>query len=154
MSNYQGGKEWGLKLKQREDELDDINKQFLSSGNYDHEDDLEDKLTEYKAKFIKFDEDCSGDIDEMEMKRMLEKLGNPKTHMEIVKMIKQVDTTNKGTISYADFLVMMLGGKNSVLRTILLFETLAKPREKAQGIAKKKSLADLGIRADMAQHLG
>ena len=36
MSNYQGGKEWGLKLKQREDELDDINKQFLSSGNYDH----------------------------------------------------------------------------------------------------------------------
>ena len=37
------------------------------------EDDLEDKLTEYKAKFIKFDEDCSGDIDEMEMKRMLEK---------------------------------------------------------------------------------
>ena len=93
---------------------------------------------------------------------------------------------------------MMLGGKNSVLRMILLFEEKRKekpkpagkytrnsssPRDqnwsrdnaswrkmslfprlilivyialipKLPGIRKKQSLADLGIRPDMAQHLG
>ena len=37
---------------------------------------------------------------------------------------------------------------------ILLFEEKAKPKALPAGIAKKMSLADLGIRPDMAQHLG
>ena len=52
----------------------------------------------------------------MELKQMLEKLGQAKTHKEVVKMIKDVDTTGKGTISYRDFCDMMLGTKQSVLR--------------------------------------
>jgi len=47
---------------------------------------------------------------------MLEKIGQPKTHLELKKMIKEVDKTNSGTISYREFLEMMLGSKHSVLR--------------------------------------
>ena len=113
-----------------------------------------------------------------------------------------MDSTDKGTINYPDFLIMMLGGKNSVLRMILLFEEKRKEKPKPTGmlllgesehgstialyntlytctalrntflwiksdektkktnptiflgIRKKQSLADLGIRPDMAQHLG
>jgi allograft inflammatory factor 1 len=43
-------------------------------------------------------------IDEMELKQMLEKLGTPKTHKEVKKMIHEVDTTDSGTISYREFL--------------------------------------------------
>ena len=35
--------------------------------------DLEEKLLQYKAQFIRFDTDGSGDIDFMELKYMLEK---------------------------------------------------------------------------------
>ena len=38
--------------------------------------DLEEKLTTYKAQFIRFDTDGSGDIDFMELKYMLEKWVN------------------------------------------------------------------------------
>ena len=71
---------------------------------------------------------------------MMEKLGQAKTHLELKKMIAEVDTTNKGkigllinntcstiyilcvyilytgTINYPDFLTMMLGKKSSVLK--------------------------------------
>ena len=36
-------------------------------------------------------------IDMMELKRMMEKLGQPKTHLELKKMIAEVDTNNSGT---------------------------------------------------------
>ena len=55
-------------------------------------------------------------LDIMELKRMMEKLGQAKTHLELKKMIAEVDTTNSGTISYPEFLQMMLGKKNSVLK--------------------------------------
>jgi len=32
----------------------------------------------------------------MELKRMMEKLGQAKTHLELKKMIAEVDTTNSG----------------------------------------------------------
>ncbi|XP_063689671.1 allograft inflammatory factor 1-like [Bolinopsis microptera] len=152
-NNYQGGKAFGVLMKQREKDLNEINQQFLSSGTYDKVEDLEEKLTTYKAQFIRFDTDGSGDIDFMELKYMLEKLEQPKTHLEIKKMIETVDSTDKGTINYPDFLIMMLGGKNSVLRMILIFEEKRKEKPKPAGIRKKQSLADLGIRPDMAQNL-
>jgi Ca2+-binding EF-hand superfamily protein len=33
-----------------------------------------------------------------------------------MKIIKEVDTTGSGTINYREFLWMMLGGTNSILR--------------------------------------
>ena len=35
-------------------------------------------------------------IDIMELKRMMEKLGQAKTHLELKKMIAEVDKTNSG----------------------------------------------------------
>ena len=52
----------------------------------------------------------------MGLKRMLEKLGQAKTHLEMKKMIKEVDKTNRGTICYKDFIGMMCGPKTSVLK--------------------------------------
>ncbi|XP_011407599.1 PREDICTED: allograft inflammatory factor 1-like [Amphimedon queenslandica] len=92
---------------------------------------------------MEFDEDHSGDIDIMELKRMMEKLGQAKTHLELKKMIQEVDTTKKGTINYPDFLTMMLGKKNSILKLILKFEEMKKEKERPKGVAPKKSLADL-----------
>ena len=36
-------------------------------------------------------------LDIMELKRMMEKLGQAKTHLELKKMIAEVDTTNSGS---------------------------------------------------------
>lgn len=47
---------------------------------------------------------------------MMEKLGQAKTHLEMKKMIREIDTTNKGTICYRDFVAMMVGPKTSVLK--------------------------------------
>ena len=61
---------------------------------------------------MEFDENHSGDIgnkvrmvivsvtshpDIMELKRMMEKLGQAKTHLELKKMITEVDTVGSGT---------------------------------------------------------
>lgn len=37
-------------------------------------------------------------LDIMELKRMMEKLGQAKTHLELKKMIAEVDTTNSGSL--------------------------------------------------------
>mgnify|MGYP001794149505 FL=1 len=47
---------------------------------------------------------------------MMEKLGQAKTHLELKKMIAQVDLNNSGNICYNEFVIMMLGKVNSVLR--------------------------------------
>lgn len=52
----------------------------------------------------------------MELKRMMEKLGQAKTHLELKKMIAEVDTNNSGTIHYHEFLDMMLGKQSSILK--------------------------------------
>lgn len=56
-------------------------------------------------------------IDLMGLKRMLEKLGLAKTHLELKKMMSEVvGGTSKETISYNDFLNMMLGKRNAILK--------------------------------------
>ncbi|XP_003387413.1 PREDICTED: allograft inflammatory factor 1-like [Amphimedon queenslandica] len=147
MANHQGGKAFGALKRQQEEDLDAVNQSFITSRNYDDDEDTESPLAErldkYKKQFMEFDEDHSGDIDIMELKRMMEKLGQAKTHLELKKMIQEVDTTKKGTINYPDFLTMMLGKKNSILKLILKFEEMKKEKERPKGVAPKKSLADL-----------
>lgn len=145
-ANHQGGKAYGQLKKNQENNLDEINRSFISSGDYDDEDDypdLNERLESYKKQFMEFDEDHSGDIDIMELKRMMEKLGQAKTHLELKKMIAEVDTTNSGTISYPEFLTMMLGKKSSVLKLILMFEEKKKGKEKPKGVAPKRDLSSL-----------
>lgn len=55
--------------------------------------------------------------DIMGLKRMLEKLGLAKTHLELKKMMSDVvGCSSKDTISYSDFLNMMLGKRNAILK--------------------------------------
>jgi allograft inflammatory factor 1 len=102
MAHHQGGKAFGQLKHKQSDDLDAINQSFMSSGNYDDDEDeespLAERLEKYKLQFMEFDEDHSGDIDIMELKRMMEKMGQAKTHLELKKMITEVDTTNKGLL--------------------------------------------------------
>ncbi len=50
----------------------------------------------------RYDEDKSGFIDLMELKRMMEKLGEPQTHLGLKTMIKEVDEDNDGEISFRE----------------------------------------------------
>lgn len=54
--------------------------------------------------------------DIMSLKRMLEKLGVPKTHLELKKLIREVSSGSEETFSYSDFLRMMLGKRSAILR--------------------------------------
>ncbi|CAG5131483.1 unnamed protein product, partial [Candidula unifasciata] len=105
--------------------------------------DLPYKLQEFKAKFIECDRDFSGDLDVMDVKYLLEQLGQAKTHLEVMKMIKEVDSTQRDAINYNDFVKMMLGPKSSVLKIILQFEGLGKPKEKPAGPPPKRDLSSL-----------
>ena len=96
MAGHQGGKAFGLLKSQQEEQLIEINKQYSESGDWEDVEELEDKLLAYKGQFMEFDEDNSGDIDIMELKRMMERLGQAKTHLELKKMIAEVDTNNSG----------------------------------------------------------
>jgi len=138
----QGGKKFGEIKKQQQAELDSINEEYLGDDTYKDVEDLSAKLKSYKDQFMEFDMDNSGDIDFEELKLMLEKIGQPKTHLECKKMIKEIDKTNSGTINYREFLDMMLGSKNSVLRLILLFEEKAKQEKavKAKGPPPKRTI--------------
>lgn len=144
LHDHQGGKKFGELKKQQEDYVDNINKEFSEDETYKEVEDLEAKLLQYKKKFIEFDLDNSGDIDFMELKQMLEKMDQAKTHAEAKKMLKEVAIENQETITYRDFLNMMLGKKNSVLRLIILFEEKATPKKtEAKGPAPKKSFDQL-----------
>ena len=54
--------------------------------------------------------------DLMGLKRMMEKLGVPKTHLELKKMIVEVTGGSSNAINYRDFVKMMLGKRSAVLK--------------------------------------
>ncbi|EDQ88939.1 uncharacterized protein MONBRDRAFT_37177 [Monosiga brevicollis MX1] len=141
--DYQGGKKFGALKQDQLKQLQERNQKFLTDGTFDGQEDVEERLEQYCHKFMEFDEDASGDIDLQELSRMMEKLGQPKTHLELKKMIKQVDTNDSGTINYEEFLQMMFGKSNSILRIILMYEEKNKEKEKPKGVAPRRSLADL-----------
>lgn len=145
MANYQGGKAFGKLRQQQENTLDEVNKSFFEDHVDEEEDypDLEQRLQAYKKQFMEYDEDNSGDIDLMELKMMMEKLGQAKTHLELKKMITEVDTRDSGTIDYNDFLSMMLGKKSTILKLILMFEEKKKGKQRPTGLPPKRDLSSL-----------
>ena len=50
----------------------------------------------------RYDTDRSNFIDMMELKLMMEKLGEPQTHLGLKAMIKEVDEDNDGQISFRE----------------------------------------------------
>ena len=141
--NHQGGKQWGQLKASQKQQLDEMNEGYYSGGKYEDIEDLGDKLVAYRDQFMEFDEDNSGDIDMMELKRMMEKLGQAKTHLELKKMIAEVDTNNSGTIHYHEFIEMMLGKRSTILKIILMFEAMNKEKEGPKGLPPKRDLSSL-----------
>ncbi|XP_027725411.1 allograft inflammatory factor 1-like isoform X3 [Vombatus ursinus] len=96
--------------------------EFLCDQKYSDEENLEEKLTAFKEKYMEFDLNNEGEIDLMSLKRMMEKLGVPKTHLEMKKIISEVTGGVSDTISYRDFVNMMLGKRSAVLKLVMMFE--------------------------------
>ncbi|XP_057555330.1 allograft inflammatory factor 1 isoform X1 [Hippopotamus amphibius kiboko] len=148
--DLQGGKAFGLLKAQQEERLDEINKalafppqQFLDDPKYSSDEDLPSKLEAFKKKYMEFDLNGNGDIDIMSLKRMLEKLGVPKTHLELKKLISEVSSGPGETFSYTDFLKMMLGKRSAILKMILMYEEKAREQEKPTGPPAKKAISEL-----------
>ncbi|XP_026633674.1 allograft inflammatory factor 1 isoform X2 [Microtus ochrogaster] len=127
--DLQGGKAFGLLKAQQEEGLDEINKQFLDNPKYSSDEDLPSKLEAFKNI--------------MSLKRMLEKLGVPKTHLELKKLIREVSSGSEDTFSYSDFLSMMLGKRSAILRVILMYEEKSKEQQKPTGPPAKRAISEL-----------
>ncbi|XP_007259699.3 allograft inflammatory factor 1-like [Astyanax mexicanus] len=143
-SNVQGGKAFGLLKAQQRERLEEINREFMEDQKYRDEEDLAEKLDSFKNKYAEFDLDNQGDIDMMGLKRMMEKLGVPKTHLEIKKMISEVTGGVSDTINYRDFVKMMLGKRSAVLKLVMMFEDKANSTAfKTEGPPPKRDIASL-----------
>ncbi|XP_049744570.1 allograft inflammatory factor 1 isoform X2 [Loxodonta africana] len=127
--DLQGGKAFGQLKAQQEEQLEEINKQFLDDPKYSSDEDLPSKLEAFKNI--------------MSLKRMLEKLGVPKTHLELKKLIQEVSRGSGETFSYPDFLRMMLGKGSAILKMILMYEEKAREQEKPTGPPAKKTISEL-----------
>ncbi|KAF6112621.1 allograft inflammatory factor 1 [Phyllostomus discolor] len=103
--------------------------QFLDDPKYSSDEDLPSKLEAFKNI--------------MSLKRMLEKLGVPKTHLELKKLIKEVSSGSGETFNYSDFLRMMLGKRSAILKMILMYEEKAREQEKPTGPPAKKAISEL-----------
>uniref|UniRef100_A0A673T0Q8 Allograft inflammatory factor 1 n=1 Tax=Suricata suricatta TaxID=37032 RepID=A0A673T0Q8_SURSU len=117
--------------------------QFLDDPKYSSDEDLLSKLEAFKKKYMEFDLNGNGDIDIMSLKRMLEKLGVPKTHLELKKLIREVSSGSGETFSYSDFLRMMLGKRSAILKMILMYEEKAREQEKPAGPPAKRDISEL-----------
>ncbi|KAF6721127.1 Allograft inflammatory factor 1-like [Oryzias melastigma] len=143
-ANAQGGKAFGLLKEQQRQKLEEINKEYMEDQKYRDEDDLPEKLEGFKNKYAEFDLNDQGEIDLMGLKRMMEKLGAPKTHLELKKMILEVTGGSSNTINYRDFVKMMLGKRSAVLKLVLIFEDKANSTPcKPDGPPPKRDIASL-----------
>uniref|UniRef100_A0AC11DD61 Allograft inflammatory factor 1 n=1 Tax=Ovis aries TaxID=9940 RepID=A0AC11DD61_SHEEP len=127
--DLQGGKAFGLLKAQQEERINEINQQFLDDPKYSSDEDLPSKLEAFKNI--------------MSLKRMMEKLGVPKTHLELKKLIMEVSSGPGETFSYSDFLKMMLGKRSAILKMILMYEEKAREQEKPTGLPAKKAISEL-----------
>uniref|UniRef100_A0A3B3QW33 Allograft inflammatory factor 1-like n=1 Tax=Paramormyrops kingsleyae TaxID=1676925 RepID=A0A3B3QW33_9TELE len=131
--NIQGGKAFGLLKDQQREKLEEINKEYLEDQKYSDEEDLAEKLDSFKSNVYM-----------MGLKRMMEKLGVPKTHLEMKKMISEVTGGSSDTINYRDFVKMMLGKRSAVLKLVMMFEDKANGAScKPDGPPPKRDIASL-----------
>ncbi|XP_063792772.1 allograft inflammatory factor 1-like [Pseudophryne corroboree] len=121
-NRIQGGKAFGILKAQQEMRLEEVNQEFLTDEKYMDIEDIEEKLASCKCKFMDFDLNDQGEIDMMGLKMMMEKMGVPKTHLEIKKMITEVTGGMSDSICYRDFVKMLMGKRSSIFKIIMMFE--------------------------------
>lgn len=62
------------------------------------------EIKDYEAQFHLYNESKTGVISLTELKKMMEKLGAPQTHLGLKEMIKEVDEDDDGAIAFREFL--------------------------------------------------
>ncbi|KAI9329339.1 calmodulin [Obelidium mucronatum] len=67
----------------------------------------EQQISEYKDAFSLFDKDQDGSIDTSEIGTVIRSLNQNISQRELKDLIKEVDTSNKGSIDFPEFLTMM-----------------------------------------------
>ncbi|GMR36149.1 hypothetical protein PMAYCL1PPCAC_06344, partial [Pristionchus mayeri] len=77
------------------------------TGTYNEFPEFSRKQIKYFSEtFKKYDEDNDNFIDFNELKRMMEKLGEPQTHVALKQIIKKVDEDQDGKVSMREFLLI------------------------------------------------
>uniref|UniRef100_A0A8D2PF65 Allograft inflammatory factor 1 like n=1 Tax=Zosterops lateralis melanops TaxID=1220523 RepID=A0A8D2PF65_ZOSLA len=121
-----------------------IPREFLCDPKFSNEKDLEEKLAMFKGENWRVSLSCLALVDLMSVKRMMEKLGAPKTHLELKKMISEVTGGVSDTISYQDFVNVMLGKRSAVLKLVMMFEGKAnESNPKPSGPPPERDIASL-----------
>ncbi|OQR74239.1 EF-hand domain-containing protein [Tropilaelaps mercedesae] len=74
-----------------------------------------EEIDKYKAQFDKFDVNGDHVLDFMELKRMMEILGAPQTHVQLKDMIKEIDEDFDGSINFTEFLLIFKKARDGEL---------------------------------------
>ncbi|VDD93527.1 unnamed protein product, partial [Enterobius vermicularis] len=75
--------------------------------------------------FKRFDEDGDNFIDFNELKRMMEKLGEPQTHIALKTILKMVDDDKDGKVNLREFLLIFRYAASEQLSCSQVFNELA-----------------------------
>jgi len=97
------------------------------------------EIKEYRKVFQKYDVDGNHFIDFMELKLMMEKLGEPQTHLALKEMIKTVDEDNDGCISFREFMLIFHYAREGTLRVEGLKTIAATCDVTEEGVSGAKS---------------
>jgi len=87
------------------------------------------EIKEYEKTFKLYDIGGDGFLDLEELKRMMEKLKCPQTHMGLKTMIKEVDEDGDGKISFREFLLIFRKARSGELEVESGLGQLAKLTE-------------------------
>uniref|UniRef100_A0A8C4WZZ9 Allograft inflammatory factor 1-like n=1 Tax=Eptatretus burgeri TaxID=7764 RepID=A0A8C4WZZ9_EPTBU len=80
----------------------------------------------------------------MGLKIAMENLGVPKTYLELKTIMKEVAKGKSNSVSYRDFLTIMLGKRSATSKLVTMFEGKASEGEtKAPGVPPKRDLSSL-----------
>ncbi|XP_003744541.1 EF-hand domain-containing protein D2 [Galendromus occidentalis] len=85
-----------------------------------------DEIEKYKQQFDKFDVNGDHVLDFMELKRMMEILGAPQTHVQLKNMIQEIDSDFDGIINFTEFLLIFKKARDGELSSDSGLLTLAR----------------------------
>ncbi|XP_003388833.2 PREDICTED: EF-hand domain-containing protein D2-like [Amphimedon queenslandica] len=103
------------------------------------------EIKEYRKIFVKYDVDKSGFIDFMELKLMMEKLGEPQTHLGLKAMIKEVDEDHDNQISFREFMLIFKKARDGTLEVDGLKAIAGSCDVAAEGVKGAKSFFEAKV---------
>ncbi|XP_013779488.1 EF-hand domain-containing protein D2-like [Limulus polyphemus] len=106
------------------------------------------EIKEYEKTFKKYDVGADGFIDFQELKRMMEKLAAPQTHLALKEMIQEVDEDKDNKISFREFLLIFRKANAGDLTVDSGLDQLAKLTEidvDQEGVGGAKSFFEAKI---------